>query len=933
MEKNTYNIPKEKIEVVRYSSFPCAIYKSVNNAVIAVEVSDGLVALRGRNESREDVIENFNSGRMYDMVHPSDIARIIDLGRAFASEPNGHYFAIYREKLKGSDEYSIIQASGYHVYLPDGSVYAEIVYTDITNVMYENERAKRMFDNSLVAIFDENDRGIAVVDAKDHKLYSCNAALRSIMPPVSIMNENITFEEFFYKDPTKEYIPFERMVDEGEDIVADPNTGKDLAVTVSLTEWEGKQAYIVTVTEHNHKFYDDVTSLPNMNYYVSKGQKEIQHIKAAGKIPLVIYFDILGMKAFNKNHGFESGNDLLRLTARYLKEAFKREFICRLPDDHFLVVTDEEKVTEKIEQVHINILESAKSQSVDIRAGIYKIEEEYIEATLALDNARLACAKVKKNVDQIIMYYEPELSVKYELSRYVSNNIDTAIKNGYIKAYYQPVIRTISGKLCGFEALARWQDPEKGMIWPDVFISALEDTQQIQKLDMAMIEMICKDLRHRLDTAPDTCVAISFNLSRMDFLNCNIYEYIVGMVKKYNIPKGLLNVEITESIMVSDSFIRDEVNKLRKVGFAVWMDDFGSGYSSLNVLKDCEFDELKIDMAFLSSFTDKSKKIIESVVKMAKNLGIHTLAEGVENIDQYEFLKSIGCEKVQGYYFGRPLPKEKVIDNLEVQKINRESVENRDYYDKISKVDFITDKSLAVIEVVNSVLSFLFVSDEYKKTLKSIGTESVAQAEHNINMKVSPMYTVYRSFVQKALESDNMCYSTYIDRGNYMKLGLQCIARQKDRYTVIAILENIEINDTTQQQEAINNYIRQIVLIYDSIKLLNIKEDYVEEIMSDHSFTNFKKHRYENLASLRNGYANLNIHEDEISRYLAFADTTNVAERIQQSGKGFLTEFFRMLDLKTKEYVKKQVTLIAVPKSDGNEILEIVRDASGDKGN
>jgi len=166
-----------------------------------------------------------------------------------------------------------------------------------------------------------------------------------------------------------------------------------------------------------------------------------------------------------------------------------------------------------------------------------------------------------------------------------------------------------------------------------------------------------------------------------------------------------------------------------------------------------------------------------------------------------------------------------------------------------------------------------------------------------------------------------------------MKLGLQCIARQKDRYTVIAILENIEMSGTTQQQEAINNYIRQIVLIYDSIKLLNIKEDYVEEIMSDHSFTNFKKHRYENLASLRKGYANLNIHEDEISRYLAFADTTNVAERIQQSGKGFVTEFFRVLDLKTKEYVKKQVTLIAVPKSDGNEILEIVRDASGDKGN
>ena len=227
----------------------------------------------------------------------------------------------------------------------------------------------------------------------------------------------------------------------------------------------------------------------------------------------------------------------------------------------------------------------------------------------------------------------------------------------------QPVIKTSNGKLCGFEALARWIDPKYGMLSPDNFVGALEDSHQIYKLDSYMIKQICMKLKDRLDNNKKV-VPVSFNLSRLDFLNCDIFSIVNGIVSEYEIPKGYINIEITESIVASDPVVYSEIRRFRQAGYAVWMDDFGSGYSSLNSLKDYEFDELKIDMDFLSSFTEKSKSIITCTVEMAKRIGIETLAEGVETDEQYTFLKNIGCEKVQGYLFGKPLPDDECLDNL-----------------------------------------------------------------------------------------------------------------------------------------------------------------------------------------------------------------------------------------------------------------------------
>ena len=197
----------------------------------------------------------------------------------------------------------------------------------------------------------------------------------------------------------------------------------------------------------------------------------------------------------------------------------------------------------------------------------------------------------------------------------------------------------------------------------------LEENNLLYKLDLYVLEEVCKTLRYQIDRGYNVC-PISFNLSRNDFFKIEPLNQTIDLCKKYNIDHSLLNIEITESVtMVNKDLIKLNVSKYQDNGFEVWMDDFGSGYSSLNILKDFDFDEIKIDMEFLRKFDTKSKLIVKSVIDMCKALGVRTLCEGVETKEHLEFLKENGCDRIQGYYYSKPLPYEEVIAELAKREI------------------------------------------------------------------------------------------------------------------------------------------------------------------------------------------------------------------------------------------------------------------------
>ena len=407
---------------------------------------------------------------------------------------------------------------------------------------------------------------------------------------------------------------------------------------------------------------DELTGIHNMVYFRSEGEKVLHYVVTDKDNLLFLFFDIENFKSYNEKYGFQAGNELLIKTAHMIDEAFTGSLVSRFSDDHFVVLTSVDGAQNKIGQLSGEIKKLQKEVHLELKCGAYKPTEDKADISQACDRARFACNSIKKHYDRTLRFYDKSLEDKFQLKQYIVNNIDTAIENGYIKVFYQPVVNTADGSICGLEALARWQDPNYGLLPPGAFIDILEEYRQIYKLDMCMVEAVCKDYRESVDTGKPF-VPVSLNFSRLDFELCDIVSYLCETVEKYNVPKEFIDVEITESALTDQQdFLPNAIKNLRSFGYKVWLDDFGSGYSSLNVLKDYFFDVLKIDMKFLTGFdkNEKTRPILENIVDLTKQLNMMSLTEGVETKSQFDFLANIGCNRAQGYLFSKPLPLEEL---------------------------------------------------------------------------------------------------------------------------------------------------------------------------------------------------------------------------------------------------------------------------------
>lgn len=312
--------------------------------------------------------------------------------------------------------------------------------------------------------------------------------------------------------------------------------------------------------------------------------------------------------------------------------------------------------------------------------------------------------------------------VDRDIRDHVIRHLDEAIEKHWLQVYYQPVIRTMTGELCGMEALARWIDPEIGFLSPGSFIPVLEQVRLIHRLDAFVLEEVCRMLRQWLDeNLPIT--PVSFNLSRYDFDMMDVFAFIENTRRKYAVPRDFLHVEITESVLAQDSrVIQQALAHLRQEGYEIWLDDFGSVYSSLNILKDYTVDLIKLDMGFLRSFTEKSRSIISSVIGMAKDLGIKTLAEGVETQEHADFLASIGCGRQQGFFYGKPRPLAGTLAHIREERRGIEQRKWCHYYDVASMVIRQTDRTSALFDALeNGRLRFIYTNRAYREQLQALG--------------------------------------------------------------------------------------------------------------------------------------------------------------------------------------------------------------------
>lgn len=412
---------------------------------------------------------------------------------------------------------------------------------------------------------------------------------------------------------------------------------------------------------------DELTGIHNMVYFRNEAEKMLNYVTTDKENIVFLFLDIENFKSYNEKYGFHKGNELLIEFAHCISESFKGSLVSRFSDDHFVVLTRFDGCKDVINSLSEHIHDMQGEVQLTLKCGAYRPNSTETDPSLACDRARFACNSIKKHFDRTFRMYDQSLEDKFQLKHYIVNKIDNAIAKGYIKVYYQPVVSTKNGCICGLEALARWHDPNYGILPPGAFIEILEEYRQIHKLDRCIVEQVCKDYRRAIDSKMPF-VPVSLNISRLDFELCDIVGFLNETADKYRVPKRFLDIEITESALTDQQdFLQNAMNALHSSGYNIWLDDFGSGYSSLNVLKDFQFDVMKIDMKFLSGFknNDKTKPILENIVQLTKQLNMVSLTEGVESVEQFEFLKSIGCDRAQGYLFSKPLPEEELRAKIE----------------------------------------------------------------------------------------------------------------------------------------------------------------------------------------------------------------------------------------------------------------------------
>lgn len=410
---------------------------------------------------------------------------------------------------------------------------------------------------------------------------------------------------------------------------------------------------------------DKLTGLMSYNYFLSESDKLIQNDPGHYNKYAFLFFNIVSFKTLNDQKGYVVGNEFLKDVGNIIKDTFPNSLVCRQADDHFAALVLNKDLTDKFDSIRSKVRALDNDLKLDITIG-YNVVIDDEHANAGVEKARYANAELKNQSKKDYFQYDIKLHDKYELIQYVVSHVDEAVEQGWIVAYYQPVVLSKNGKLCGVEALARWIDPKYGFLNPGVFIGALEEAHLAYKVDLAMLEIVCRNMRDVLDKGGKV-VPTSINISRSDFSVIDVAEEVLKITKKYKIPKEDLHIEITESSLLdSQEKLHSAIDRIKKNGFAVWLDDFGSGYSSFNTLKDFAFDVVKLDMEFLKGFdkNDKSKPVIDSVIKMADSIHMGTLCEGVETKEQAEFLKKIGCVRLQGYLISAPITYEKLNEKI-----------------------------------------------------------------------------------------------------------------------------------------------------------------------------------------------------------------------------------------------------------------------------
>ena len=404
---------------------------------------------------------------------------------------------------------------------------------------------------------------------------------------------------------------------------------------------------------------------------LNRFRRNVNHlIHASDKNIGFIQFDIRKFKIVNDLYGEKFGDEILNFIIQQLSKCCHQEqFFVNLRSDVFMVVTEYEGSDDLLAFIRTldERIGSFKNVKLQMSYGVYMVEDREMELRQMEDRAAMARKAAKQNVLSNVLFYKEQFKDLLYNRKFIEENMQAAITERQFVMYLQPKYSISKNEIVGAEALIRWQSPERGMIYPNQFIPVIEENGFIKEVDYYIWTETCRFIRRCMDAGMPRC-PVSVNVSRIHLQDNECVEFLSNLIESSGITKELLELEITET--ADDQQISMKAMELKEEGFKLLMDDFGSGYSSLNILLETPFDVIKLDKKFIENMilSAKGRMILEQVVLMADKLKLGIVAEGVETKEQVELLQSIGCDQVQGYYYAKPMPEEEFFALLKKQR-------------------------------------------------------------------------------------------------------------------------------------------------------------------------------------------------------------------------------------------------------------------------
>lgn len=439
-----------------------------------------------------------------------------------------------------------------------------------------------------------------------------------------------------------------------------------LMIAVIVYVWATAKRANITIEKLAYE--DPVTKGKNLNYFMEFTENVLLSYR---ETPFIIYrFDIANFRYINEAYGHIRADEILASCIRHFGDIFSEIEICvRMDADQFLaMVKNDQQLEKRLDDLRKRVNEDARGRGIKypirFKMGVCHVRKHSYDIEMMIDRANVARKTLTSEGNDMVAYYSEKIVQNMRKLDRIESDMQRALANGEFKVFMQPKWDIKEDHIAGAEALVRWIKPDGSMVYPDEFIPVFENNGFIEKIDFYMLEMVCQKMSELIE-AGKKVYPVSVNQSRILLHSADYIATVKRILQKYKLPENIIELEITETVFLDerDNMI-DTINQLRGCGVRLAMDDFGSGYSSLNMLKDISFDTIKIDREFFTetSNSDRNKWILQSIIELVSGLGMEVLCEGVENEEQVQLLRSLGCHKVQGYYYSKPISEAEYIE-------------------------------------------------------------------------------------------------------------------------------------------------------------------------------------------------------------------------------------------------------------------------------